>query len=612
MLFKNNLTPAYAYAGYQEPQNEGNNQKENVTLMASKNDDLKNYSSQKGSAKKKPQPQPQGKNAPKKGGKAPKSSRRFLPFVFAIIAIIAIIVIIAIVVAIINAPGSNMKKDDTVFFAYKDPDNRYHVIINDKEKEDIVFENEIELCPAANNTFAYIFEKDPSGGTKIHILKADEDNVDSSKRTEVTPASTIEGYSNLSPCVVYKVKSSKAGTDDSSYCFKGNGTDDQLTDSTASNFVIANDGSCVYFTTGSATTTLYKYSDSVLTPLEKTNFIPKATSADGRYLYGTHATANSLYYIDTTKPNDNNELIAKKIELPSGIFYGITDINADGDQIIFATRTANGSKVTSHFYEIGDDKAITLADGIFKSVHPDPEVIFEDSLLDSFFTVTDVSVSTDDDDDDNDKTTTTAKVSTYFLSKKKEAVKIVDTYGKFSPNGKHFYYIDDASQLKRIALSSRKFDKHEEVSTKGVKDFVITQKGDIYAFFEEASTPDGKLSIYFYDSSDPSAIHLAYNADANSIYLSVNTLYFAITKENSDGQTATKVYSTTDGSEPSVADFDKINLTMAPTFEMGSGKKGYAYVTNESTKETKLFYTSSGKKFESLFSCYLFDAKVTN
>ena len=45
---------------------------------------------------------------------------------------------------------------------------------------------------------------------------------------------------------------------------------------------------------------------------------------------------------------------------------------------------------------------------------------------------------------------------------------------------------------------------------------------------------------------------------------------------------------------------------------MGAGKKGYAYVTNEATQETKLFYTSNGKKFESLFSCYLFDAKVTN
>ena len=607
MLFKNNLTPAYAYAGYQEPQNKVNNQKENITLMAAKNDDLKNYSSQKGAAKKKPQAQPQGKNTQKKGGKAPKSSRKFLPFIFAIIAIVAIIVIIAIVVAIINAPGSNMKKDDTVFFAYKDPDNRYHVIVNDEEKDDIVFENEIELCTAANNTFAYIFEKVPSGGIKIHILKANADKVDSSKRTEVTPASKIEGYSTLAPCVVYKVKSSDTA-EDSSYCFKGNGTDDKLAEVAASNFVIANDGSCVYYTTGSASTTLYKYS-SVPDNLEKTNFIPKATSADGRYLYGTHATANSLYYIDTTKPNDNNELIAKKIELPSGIFYGITDMNADGDQIIFATRTTNGSKITSHFYEIGDEKAITLADGIFKSVHPDPEVIFEDSLLDSFFTVTDVSVSTNDDDDE---TATATKVSTYFLSKKKEAVKIVDTYGKFSPNGKHFYYIDDANQLKRVALSSRKFDKHETVSTTGVKDFVITQKGDIYAFFKESATPDGKLSIYFYDSSDPSAIHLTSNADANSIYLSVNTLYFAITKEDSQGQTTTKVYSTTDGSEPSVADFDKINLTMSPTFVMGAGKKGYAYVTNESTKETKLFYTSSGKKFESLFSCYLFDAKVTN
>ena len=604
MLFKNNMTPAYAHAGYANVNNEPKRKDEDLTMMASKDDDFENYASQKSSPKKRPS---QGAKQPPKKASSHKSEKKFLPIVFAIIAIIAIIVVIAIIVAIINAPGSNMKKNDIVYLSYKDADGNYRVVVNDEEKEDITFENKIEIIPAANNSFVYILESLEKDKTKIHILHADSDELDSSQRTadEILYKETLQSTTN--PCVIYKIDANKKDDDYTIYCFKGNGSDNKITnDSSADNFVVANDASKVFFTTGTSKLSLHSYSGLAPDSMGIANFIPYATSPDGRYVYGIKSSQQkTLYCIDTEEIVDDVATVIAKINIDSGKLYEINAMNADGDQIIFSA-TSGETKFVSYFYEIGDEGATKLANGKFISNHPDPVVLFEDSLLDSFFTVQSISL---EENDDGEMEETVTSESTYYVSSDRTAQQLASTTGKFSPNGKHFYYINDDKVLKRISLSSRDFENikgGESMSSSGVVDFFITQDGDIYTLYEDDSTPDGTQAIYYCDSSDPEPIHRFNEANSGTVFLSVNTLYFSATKKDDDGKATTVVYSITDGSNASKADFSNEEITQSPEFYMGAGKKGYAYViTDKSTGEATFFYTSDGKTFEKICAGFI-------
>ena len=79
--------------------------------------------------------------------------------------------------------------------------------------------------------------------------------------------------------------------------------------------------------------------------------------------------------------------------------------------------------------------------------------------------------------------------------------------------------------------------------------------------------------------------------------LCANTLYFSETKSTSDGE-STVIYTSTDGSAKAPAEFKSINLTKAPTMQMGVGKNGYAYVVDDDSNAMVLFFTSNGKKFD--------------
>ena len=45
MLFKNNMTPAYAHAGYTNVKNEPKRKDKDIAMMASNDDDFENYAS---------------------------------------------------------------------------------------------------------------------------------------------------------------------------------------------------------------------------------------------------------------------------------------------------------------------------------------------------------------------------------------------------------------------------------------------------------------------------------------------------------------------------------------------------------------------------------------
>lgn len=606
MPFNNNPKPALAYAGCPQKKSVASQKNEFAAFASAREADYSSDYSASG----------------RKGGSPHTSSyiqkkRKLnaLPFVFALIAIVAVIIVIAIIVAIVNAPGSNMKMSDTLFFTYKDSDGVSHIIIDDEIQEDITFTNDIELVPATNNSFAYIFESDASGGKKMHIL-SDDGDLDSSDRI----ATEIVKYSSLKPCVVYKIKASADNV--STYCYKGDRDDILISNSTElDNFIIADDASVVYFTNG-ANTPVTKFENSNYIEVPPFNgLVPVAISPNGDYLYGVRS--NTLYCIDTTDTDENDAHPYNSVAEGIVNFIGITAMNADGDQIVFATSSASGS-ITSYFYDAGDNETTALGAGLFTSVHPDPVVIYEDSLLDSYFTIENTfapSVDAEDEDEDEDEGNgnTASSYSTVFVNRKKEVKTLATTTGKFSPDGKYFYYINQTNTentLKRIPLSSKDFDKHENISaSNGIAEFFITQKGDIYMACKEAANEAGKITINFCEASAQKAISISSVADEGSISIAVNTLYYSSTATDSEtGAASTSVYASTSGSDPDLADFDEITPTQAPIIKMGSHKNGYSYITydKDGISETKLFYTSGGKSFEFITNCYLSTPSTAN
>lgn len=608
MLFKNNLTPAVAHAGYQEAKSGSSSKRDGISLMNAKENDHKAYAQNQGGARQNAahkKPDSQGRDSGKnnntnKERNNGKSNRSYMKFVIAIIAIIAIVIVIAIIAAIANAPGSNMKKSDSVYVTYQDSNGNWRIAVDGSELE-YSFVNQIKLEVADNNTFAYITETLENGNSKLYIL--DGTDLVASQRE----AKEILAKSPITPCIIYR----NTAVSDTSYCFKGENDENAVTPHVgAENFVIVPDGSAVYFTIpavtaeGAQSVSLQKYKNATSTYVT-TGFIPLASSADGEHVYLTTFARKGFAYVDTS---NSDEYSFTQVQGINNNIYGngITAINVKGNQVIIATEASDGT-VSSYFYEIGDDAATPIGTGIFTSVHYDPEVLFEDSLLDSYFEVENSYVSTPDSNEDGTPDDSTEKTpegttnkATYFLNSKKECLPVSATTGKFSPDGKYFYYIDTTTTgLKRVSLSSKKFDKHESMPPNGaVADFYITQKGDLYILIKENKN-ENVLSLNFVDASTtPSPTLLSTKVDEGSISISVNTLYFTETTVDETGANATKVYATTNGSNISAAEFEDYTPTQAPIIAMGSGNQGYA--TFATAEGNKIFYTSNGKSFDFL------------
>ena len=133
----------------------------------------------------------------------PKKSGSGIGKVIAI-AVIIIVVLIAVfagIVALSKMPKSSSKVDDTVYFTYIDESEKYHVVVDGQEISK-TFENEIELIPAEDNSFAYILEKveeDVNGasGIRIHILKGKK------LQTSGGLADECIAFSKLKPMQIY-------------------------------------------------------------------------------------------------------------------------------------------------------------------------------------------------------------------------------------------------------------------------------------------------------------------------------------------------------------------------------------------------------------------------
>ena len=595
MLFKNDARSSFAYAGASADKSARRSAKNDIlTRSTADGDDFGNFGSASSAKDTRQAPRKPKSQKPKKSSGGFSLSflkdKKYMPFILAGLAIVAVIVIIAIIAAAFSSPSSSSAIDDTAYFVYIDANNEYHVVVNGDELKD-TFTNKIELIPAADNSFAYILESveaDATGasGIRMHILKGKK------LTSSVGLADKCVAFADTNPGIIYKYKTTFSR-------FTGDSDDPITRESSASNFIISADAKTVVYTAASRQdegTNILKYFKGSGSEDMQANFTPLAISANGRYIYGTADLTGSFYYIDAKA----KEIKPKRITNNTyGTFGEITEMNANGNEIIFYTQTAQG--IVSFFYKVGNNGPTTLAQGIFRSISADPTELAPSSFIGTYFTAQNTTITYDEDGEP--EIDEEGSFSTYCL-KKDKAVKVADTTGKFSPDGKYFYYIDNNSQLVRTSLSGSDYDKNIEQVCGYITEFALTQKGDVYMFYSAGDDEKEPAFLYYWDSSTGKRTIISNIADRDSMRICANTLYFSETLE-SGGENATTVYISTDGSEKAPADFADVNLTKAPTVVMTVGKNGYAYISDESGT-TMLFYTANGKKFSTVSeSCTL-------
>ena len=598
MLLKNDRTPSFAYATHQGNQADKSRfaKDDFITAMSADGDDFGNFAPNTPKTNTKP---PRKKPAPKNKERksAPAKKTNYTPFIFAGVAVVAAIVLIALLVAIFNAPKSSSTIEDTVYFAYVDSDGKYHVLVNGDELKQ-KFDNEIELIPAADSSFAYILEKvedDGNGasGTRMHILTGKK------LESSVGLADDVIAFAGLKPGIIYKYKTTFSR-------YTGDSDDPITRESSADNFIISDNAKTVVYTATSRQDEgvgILKYFQGSGSEDMQANFTPLAISANGRYIYGTADRTGSFYYIDAKA----KEIKPKRITNESyGSFGEITEMNTNGNEIIFYTNTSKG--IVSFFYKVGDKAPTTLAQGIFRLADTNPAVLTPSSFMGAYFTAQNTTITYDEDGEP--EIDEEGSFSTYCL-KKDGALKVANAVGKFSPDEKYFYYIDENSQLVRTPLSSSDYEKNVEQVCGYITEFALTQKGDVYMFYSAGDDEDEPAFLYYWDASTAKRTIISNIADRDSMRICANTLYFSETKESA-GEESTVVYTSTDGSEKTPAEFKSTNLEKAPTVVMGVGSNGYAYVTDEGDT-TKLFFTNNGKKFDLVSdSCTLLDSSKNN
>ncbi len=522
----------------------------------------------------------------------------------ACIAVVALILLIVIVVAIFSAPSKGIKLEDNVFAVYADSDGKYHAVSNGKAvKYD--FEGELQIQPAMDNSFAYIFEevtKDDGPTTQMYILKGSK--IEKVKAT----ADDILCFAAFEPGIVFK-----QGNSVQYYSLHDEGQ--IVSNSTADNFLISGDATTVVYTIEDTKTGLNQlryFRNAVSSKISldsdmRVNCTPVALSNDGKYVYSSYVSAeidedteeevSTLSVLGYTKVEKDGDKYSDHTFITSaanGSFEYITGMNLDGNEIVFYTSSAKGN--VSFFYDLESGstkkpaKPVQIADGIFAPLYAGKEIVCAETLLDTYFTCEKIVIpeAVEDEDEEDAPADGEVVISTYLLDKKDETPrKLSDTIGEFSDDGKYFYFIDtnDENSLMRIPLSSKDFAKDKQNILADVVSFSLTEKGDIYALCLDGSVDEG--TIYFKSSS---RTKIANRVDIDSVYTHKDSIYFSVTED----EIAT-IYVSTGGSAMEEITF-KTAPTEMPTLVMGSGEKGYAYFTDENGN-TSLYYTSNGKKF---------------
>ena len=594
MFLKSNLRPATVGAGEQNIAHSRRNS--SMVFDAGSDDvfgDLSGYSDR---ANPTPSAQPKRSSAPARRKNSRfnldiKSPKVFIPIIAAIVAIIAIIIIIV-------ASGSgDIKYTNNSYLLYQDSTGAYHVVSNG-EVIDYAFEGEVELIEAADRSFAYVYDKLDESTYKMFILEGKK----LSPLLAGAPVSKIVCQASLEPGIVYldalgenyMIYNEKDGEEQIAKRF-----------SDPRDFQISGDGKTVAYTIkgrdkDATNRILCLYEGRNSEEIVSASSTPVAISNHGKYLYITRPidndTSNKSLYVCDTK---SKKYDIYQIEGSEG-FEEILEMNVNGDEIIFSAikaATADGSgdaaqqasgKTERHSFlyrhKAKKDKSLVdLGTGYVTIADFDPDVAIHKNFKDVYLFSRSEKVET-----------ANTKYATYYLNNKYERSTIDPKHiGKFSPDGKYFYYIFKSDKqeydmrLIRKDLKGRQGEATQVVIDYDVVDFTITKKGNVYSL-----TDMGYL--HYYKTSSDHKEKVSYDVDAISFHNNSNRLFFVnttiepiinVSKESTDYDTAK---------------FGSTDLVSVPYFTTPNIKKCYALVWNAENESFSVYFTSNGKRFKFL------------
>lgn len=559
MFLKNDLQPAVATASAQSVGN-ANRQKQNDAFQfagASEHADFNHYSQNAGNDDMRRRSQPrQNPNAPTQKSRKNKPSKMMIIGIAVAVIVVALLVLI---LALAITSDKHITYTNNAYIAYADGTD-YYVSANGKVLEH-KFEGDVSVIPSADRSFAYI-EEVTADGVNLYLLEGR-----SLKQITISPITEVLAYASLEPGAVwckdnkFYFYSEKVGE---TYLGKDN--------IQKGNCLISGDAETVVYTkedkANAAENDLFLYTKGSEEKLTS-NCTPVAVSNYGDYVYVTPLEENSLYYV-TAK---------KKEQLPvegSSDFAAILMMNRKGDEIIFATKNSSDAISTSIF-RLKKKTTSAMASSLLTVAPVDPSIAIYDTFANTYFTGT--------------ITNEQGQIAhpTYHLSKKYECNKISSFSGQFSQDGDYFYYIkySDSEEFGDLIQMDLNDENRTKVSIfEDVKDFAVTEKGNVYAL-----NSDDELR--FYKRSANKKTPLSHEAEKISFYSYANKLYFS---EFNDSDVS--VYFSEEGSDKEIAKFGKTQISNVPTFTQPNSKKTYVYFYSVDDNALMLFYTSNGKSFE--------------
>ncbi len=550
MFYNNNLRPAFASANNAKAHN-SRSEKEFVTFSAanSETDDFNSFNTSQGSG--------EMRRPPKKKKKPQKTFELSLKTVaIAAAVLVAAVLLIVIFVSMANSSGSNLTLKNNSYLSY-DIDGTYYVAMNGKTL-DQPFENEISLIPADDNSFAYVVEH-TSEGDIIYILEDKELTQISS-----SPVKEILTMSKFNPGIIYRKDN------DAVYFYTAEDEGRITRSTTAANFMISDDASAIVYTepdnSDATASKLYLYVDGGSESLGK-NMVPVAVSKGGKYIYAYAIVATEtsvtkkLYLI---KPEEESE----KIEISSN-FDEITYLNVKGDEIIYSSGVSV-DKIRSHVYSAKKNESYEIGAGRCVPTVADHSVVCL-STLKNIVVQNTIPVAP-------------GTSATHYINKNYEATRICGYNGTLNSKGDIFYYIDKDDTLRYIDLNDK--TRTPEKIFDDVIDFVVTEKDNIYFIMDELDR-----DLIFYKSSTGKRKTIAGDVTSMTFNEYSNVLYFNVDED-------TKAYLTEEGSVKEIAEFDRAEIAVAPTFTDPAQKRSYAYIINPETDLYDIYFTSSGKSFK--------------
>ena len=467
-------------------------------------------------------------------------------------ALVALILLIVMIVVAANSSGSNIEKENNTYVSFE-KDGLYYIAVNGTTLDE-TFDNEIELVPALDNSFAYVFEKTPDGHL-AYVLEKKKLN-----EAIKSPSGEIIAYAELTPGIIYR--------DGNNINYFSNNNDDILTrnDPTARNFVISQDASAIAYTVSSDNNAneskLFMYANGVRQSYA-TNMVPVAVSKGGKHLYAYGISSEdfvtkNLYVINT--------LDDEKLEIDSN-FYSANALNIKGDELVYTLSTEKGYQ--TKIYNTKKEKSYMIGGGICEPMTAGNTVklaTFKSAVFENTFIP-----------DGADRSYS----ATYFVNKSYKATKLSKYNGTLNSDGDVFYFVDLDDTLYSVEIGKKKAEP-EEIAI-GVIEFVITEKDNLYylddskyLWFDKLS--GGKKQI------ETQVADISFNVYSN-------TLYFEIIDDES-------IYSTEEGSGKIAVKFAKDDIDTIPEFLDNGLKRTFTVVFDAESSTYNIYYTSTGKSFK--------------